>query len=158
MPFLTPESVAAAAVVAAWVALAVRVWRDGPGVFPTGERRVIVGVAIAVAVGWGREELAHAVAPDVATVLLIAYFAVAGIASIALGRARRAPAARQIGLLLALYAAAKALLQASQLDAVGLRVLSYLVVGGFFLGIAYWYRAAGTRRAPERQPDATPAI
>jgi hypothetical protein len=92
----------------------------------------------------------------VATVLLIAYFALAGIASIALGRARGAPAARQIGLLLALYAAAKALLQASQLDAVGLRVLSYLVVGGFFLGIAYWYRAAGIRRPPRRQPDATP--
>jgi hypothetical protein len=143
-------------VVAAWVTLAVRVWRDGTGVFPPGERRVVVGIAVAVAVGWGREELAHAVAPDVSTVLLIAYFAVAGIASIALGRARRAPAARQIGLVLALYAAAKALLQASQLDAVGLRVLSYLVVGGFFLGIAYWYRAAGTRRPPERHSDATP--
>lgn len=157
-PFVTNESVAAGATVAAWVAIAVRVWRDGAGVFPLGERRAVVGAAILVALGWGHEELAHAVAPDVSTVLLIAYFALAGIGSIALGRARRAPAARQIGLLLALYAAAKALLQASQLDAVGLRVLSYLVVGGFFLGIAYWYRAAGSTRTIDRQPDATSAV
>jgi hypothetical protein len=52
-PFVTPESIAAAVVVAAWVAVAVRVWQDGSGVFPLGERRVVVGVAITVAVGWG---------------------------------------------------------------------------------------------------------
>lgn len=144
VPFVTSASLAAGAVVAAWAFLARRVWRDGAGVFPTGERRLLVALALVVAIGWGREELAHAVAPDVATVLLIAYFAVVGIASIALGRARRLPVARQVGLALALYAAVKALLQASQLDAVGLRILSYLVVGGFFLGIAYWYRAAGS--------------
>jgi hypothetical protein len=154
-PFLTLESVAGGAAVAAWAAIAWRVWKDGVTVFPRGERRAVVTVAILVALGWGREELAHAVAPDVATVLVIAYFALAGIGSIALGRARGVPAARQIGLLLALYAAAKALFQASQLDAVGLRVVSYLVVGGFFLGIAYWYRAAGYPDSSSQQPDAT---
>ena len=35
-----------------------------------------------------------------------------------------------------------ALVQASTLDAVGLRVGSYLVVGGFLLTVGYWYRAA----------------
>jgi hypothetical protein len=146
-PFLTPESFVAGAAVAAWITIAIRVWRDGTTAFPRNERRLIVAAAAGVALLWGRQELAHAVAPDVSTFLLIGYFAAAGIAAIALGRARRAPAARQVGLALALYAALKALVQATALDAVGLRVASYLVVGGFLLGVGYWYRAAGTRRA-----------
>lgn len=158
MPFLTQESVGAGAVVFAWAVIAHRVWRDGSAVFPRGERRFVVGLAVAVALGWGREELAHAIAPDISTVLLIAYFATTGISAIAFGRARQAPAARQMGLVLALYAAAKALLQASQLDAVGLRVVSYLVVGGFLLGVGYWYRAAGASKTLPRQSGATPAI
>ncbi|AHG92370.1 hypothetical protein J421_4835 (plasmid) [Gemmatirosa kalamazoonensis] len=58
---------------------------------------------------------------------------------------RRIPAARQAGLALALYAALKAIVQASTLDPVGLRVGSYLLVGGFLLGVGWWYRAAGAR-------------
>jgi hypothetical protein len=50
-----------------------------------------------------------------------------------------------VGLALALYAALKAFAQASGLDAVGLRVGSYLLVGGFLLAVGYWYRAAGAR-------------
>lgn len=148
-PFLTTESLAAGAVVLAWVAIATRVWRDGTSTFPRNERRLIVAAATGVALLWGRQELARAVAPDVATFLLIGYFATAGIAAIALGRARHVPAARQVGLALALYAALKALVQASALDAVGLRVASYLVVGGFLLGVGYWYRAASSRRAAQ---------
>ena len=151
-PFLTPESLAAAAGVAAWSAIAIRVWRDGTAVLPRHERRLVVAAAAGVALLWGRQELARAVAPDVSTFLLIGYFAAAGIGAIALGRARQAPAARQVGLALALYAALKALLQASALDAVGLRVASYLVVGGFLLGVGYWYRAAGSRRAAQPAP------
>jgi uncharacterized membrane protein len=47
------------------------------------------------------------------------------------------------GLALAIYAALKAVAQASGLSAIGLRVGSYLLVGCFLLGVAYWYRAAG---------------
>jgi hypothetical protein len=90
------------------------------------------------------------VSPDVATFLLVGYFAAAGIAAISVGRARRVAGARQAGIGLALYAAVKALAQASHLDPVGLRVGSYLVVGGFLLAVGYWYRAAGDRREPER--------
>ena len=49
-------------------------------------------------------------------------------------------AARQAGLALALYAALKAIVEVSQLDAIALRVGSYLLVGGFLLGVGYWYR------------------
>jgi hypothetical protein len=104
---------------------------------------------------WGREELARAIAPDVATALLIAYFAAAGIASIFVGRAQRVAGARQAGLALAIYAAVKALSQASEFDAVGLKVASYLVVGAFLFVVAYWYRAAGS--AARAEPAAEPA-
>lgn len=154
-PFLTPGSFAAAAVVVAWSIIAIRVWRDGTAVLPRNERRLVVAAAAGVALLWGRQELARAVAPDVSTFLLIGYFAATGIGAIALGRARHAPAARQVGLALALYAALKALLQASAFTAVGLRVASYLVVGGFLLGVGYWYRAAGSRRAA---PPVSPSL
>ena len=39
----------------------------------------------------------------------------------------------------------KALAEASALATVGLRVGSYLLVGGFLLGVGWWYRAAGSR-------------
>jgi hypothetical protein len=160
-PFLTPESVAAGAVTAAWSAIAWRVWRDGADVFSRADRRLVVAAAGTIALLWGRQEFAQAVSPDVSTFLLIGYFAVAGIAAIALGRARTVPAARQVGLALALYAALKAFFQASTLDAVGLRVGSYLGVGGFLLAVGYWYRAAGARAStsipsPAPPPDAAP--
>ncbi len=141
VPFLTASSGAAAVVVLGWATCAAVVWRAGNDLLPRNERAAVVAVAAAVALLWGREELARAVAPDVATFLLVGYFATAGVAALALGRARRVPAARQAGLALALYAALKAIVEVSQLDAVALRVGSYLLVGGFLLGVGYWYRA-----------------
>jgi hypothetical protein len=155
-PFLTPASVAAAAVVAAWAAVAWRVWHDGQPAVRPAERRPVVWAAAGAALVWGRSELARAVSPDVSTFLLIGYFAVAGTAAIALGRARRVAAARQAGLALALYAALKAVAQASALESVALRVGSYLLVGGFLLGVGYWYRAAGAARADDAPADARP--
>jgi hypothetical protein len=152
-PFATGPSLAAAALVAAWATLAWRVWRAAPGsgdpaaaAAPTtpGERAAVIGAAAVAALLWGREELARAVSPDVSTFLLVGYFAAVGIAAIFAGRARRVPAARQAGLALAIYAALKALAQVSDLDAVGLRVGSYLLVGGFLLAVGYWYRSADT--------------
>ncbi|GJG86148.1 hypothetical protein tb265_13290 [Gemmatimonadetes bacterium T265] len=139
-PFLTAPSAGAAAVVGGWAVCAAVVWRAGDDLLPRAERAAVVAVAAGVALLWGRQELAGAVAPDMATFLLVGYFAVAGVATLALGRARRIAAARQAGLALALYAALKALVEVSQLDAVALRVGSYLLVGGFLLGVGYWYR------------------
>jgi hypothetical protein len=67
--------------------------------------------------------------------------------AIQFGRSRRVAAARQAGLALALYAAVKAIVQVSAIDPVGLRVGSYLLVGGFLLAVGFWYRAAGDRPA-----------
>jgi hypothetical protein len=59
-----------------------------------------------------------------------------------------------VGLALALYAALRAFVQTSAIDAIGLRVGSYLLVGGFLLAVGYWYRAAGSRAvAPPPVPD-----
>ena len=139
-PFLTWPSAAASVVVLGWIVCARVVWRAGNDLLPRTERAAVVAIAAGVAVLWGREELARAVGPDVATFLLVGYFATAGIVTLAVGRARRIAAARQSGLALALYAALKAIVEVSQLDAVALRVGSYLLVGGFLLGVGYWYR------------------
>ena len=139
-PFLTWPSAAAAVVVVSWGLCATVVWRSGHALLPRTERGAVVAFAVGVAVLWGREELARAVAPDVATFLLVGYFATVGVVTLAVGRARRAAAARQAGLALALYAALKAIVEVSQLDAIALRVGSYLLVGGFLLGVGYWYR------------------
>jgi hypothetical protein len=154
VPFLTPESLVAGAVVVAWCTIAHRVWTDGARVVSRTDRRLAVGTAATIALLWGHQELARAVSPDVSAFLLIGYFAVAGLGAIALGRARAVPAARQVGLALALYAALRAFVQTSAIDAIGLRVGSYLLVGGFLLAVGYWYRAAGSRAvAPPPVPD-----
>lgn len=153
-PFLTIESVAASCVVAAWIVLAVQTHRacrapadqpDCPPLLTVGERGAVTALAALVALLWGREELARAGSPEIATFLLVGYFAAAGIAAIVAGRLRRIPAARQAGLALALYAAFKALVQASTLASVGLRVASYLIVGAFLLGVGYVYRDTRAR-------------
>jgi hypothetical protein len=50
---------------------------------------------------------------------------------------------RQIGLCLALAAAATSVYGASTYFDIGARVLAYLVTSAFLLGIAYWYRRPG---------------
>jgi hypothetical protein len=155
-PFLTPASLAALAVIGALGVLAWRVRRDAAGSFSTGERTALVALVAIAALLWGREELARAGSPEIATFLLVGYFAAAGCAALAVGRARQVAGARQVGLALAIYAALKALAQASELRAVGLRVGSYLLVGAFLLAVGYWYRSAGDR--PDPAPDAEPAL
>lgn len=101
---------------------------------------VLQWVAYAVALGWGREELRHAFSPAMATFLLVAYYALVGVVTIGVGRARGAAGARRVGLALAVLAGLKAIVQVSGIDAIGLRVGSYLLVGAFLLGVAWWYR------------------
>ncbi|MDF1503327.1 hypothetical protein PYV61_10270, partial [Roseisolibacter sp. H3M3-2] len=149
-PFLTLPSLGASATVAAAAVLAWRARVDPRSPFAPGERTALTLLPAVGALLWGREELARAGSPDLSTFLLVGYFAAAGCAALAVGRARQVAGARQVGLALALYAAVKALAQASALATVGLRVGSYLLVGAFLLGVGYWYRSAG-----ERPRDAT---
>ena len=121
---------------------------------------VLRWVAFAVALGWGREELRHAFSRELATFLLVAYYALVGVVTIGIGRANGSAGARRVGLALAVLAGIKAVVQVAGIDAIGLRVGSYLLVGGFLLGVAWWYRkGAGDPRGdegavhPEDAPD-----
>ena len=54
-------------------------------------------------------------------------------------RRRRIPLLRHVGLALAIFAALKAIGEASSL-AIGIRVGSYFLAGLYLLAVAYWYR------------------
>jgi hypothetical protein len=91
---------------------------------------------------WGWIELAMAYSPSTSTLLLVVYFAAAGVASVAAGRVRHSPPLRRTGLALALVAAGTAIYGASTYFDIGARIAAYLVTSGFLLGIAYWYRSS----------------
>lgn len=98
---------------------------------------------VAVAAGcflWWRAELARAYSADAATFLLIVYYAACGVLVLWRGRAVGSQRVRQTGLALSLWAAFVALAGASGVQQIALRVGSYLGVGGFLLGVAWWYR------------------
>ena len=122
-------------------------WPDGP----SGSRRlgVVGGLGIIAAFIWGRTELASAYSPDIATFLLIVYYATCGLASIFIGRRSAMPDLRRVGLALTVFAALKAVAQAYELRQIGLRVGSFLLVGAFMLAVAYWYRATGEAETRE---------
>jgi uncharacterized membrane protein len=141
-PFLTTPSLAAAAMSAAWLVVSWNAYRAelvdaGPGSVET--RTAVRLAGSVVTFMWGNTELAHAYSADVATFLLILYYAVVGVAAIFVGRARGIRILRHVGLGLAIFAALKAIAQASSL-AIGLRVGGYLLAGLFLLAVAYWYR------------------
>lgn len=171
-PFLTVPSLVAASVLAFWILAGVvsreDAGEDGEEAAPDGLVLVLSPrfwwtAAAVLALFWGREELAYAISPDIANFLLIAYFAVAGVAAIAVGRVRSIAGARQAGLALAVYADLKAIFQAAQISAIGLRVGSYLLSGFFLLAVGYWAWTsrrggeAGEPRASDGDPDAAPS-
>ena len=128
--------------IVSWNAYHVELTDSGSG---TTETRTAIRLAgSGVTFFWGNSELSHAYSADVATFLLILYYAAVGVASIFVGRAREIRALRHVGLGLAIFAALKAIAEASSL-AIGLRVGSYLLAGVFLLAVAYWYR--------ERDPE-----
>jgi uncharacterized membrane protein len=141
-PFLTAPSLAALAMSAAWLVVSWNAYRThfadaGPG---TVETRTAVRLAGSVVTFmWGHTELGRAYSADVSTFLLILYYAVVGVAAIFIGRAREIRILRHVGLGLAIFAALKAIAEASSLE-IGLRVGSYLLAGLFLLAVAYWYR------------------
>ena len=142
-PFLTSPSVAALAMSGAWL---VASWNASRVEFVDGRRVGSVNTQNLVRVGgtaitflWGHVEFGRAYSADVSTFLLIGYYAVVGVAAILIGRARAIPILRHVGLALAIFAALKAIAEASSL-AIGIRVGSYFLAGLFLLAVAYWYR------------------
>lgn len=145
VPFVTEASLAAliavaAAFLAAWI---------GAGREATGP--VLMAIAGGALFLWGRSELERAWSADAATFALILYYAAFGVAALAIGRVQRVGILRGLGLALALYAALKAVMQATTIDTISLRVASYLLVGGFLLGVGFWYRGGAS---PQGEPDA----
>ncbi|HEU4641898.1 MAG TPA: DUF2339 domain-containing protein [Gemmatimonadaceae bacterium] len=165
-PFLGRASAAAIAVLAAW-AIAAREARAaaragdgegagaGTGPAPIGASRWLAAAGAVAAFLWVREELVRAFHPDVATFLVIVYYACAGVGAILVGRRRALPGARAAGLALAFYAGIKALVQAWDISAIGLRVGSCVLVGLFIALVSYWYRAPDEPRAAGRAEPAS---
>jgi uncharacterized membrane protein len=141
-PFLTGPSLAAAAMSAAWLTVSWNAYRAdlidaGQG---TVESRTLVRLAgSGITFFWGSSELGRAYSADISTFLLILYYAVVGVTAIFVGRARGIRVLRHVGLGLAIFAALKAIAEASSL-AIGIRVGSYFLAGLFLLAVAYWYR------------------
>jgi len=141
-PFFTAPSLAALAMSAAWLIVswnAYHVERTDSGAEATETLTAVRLAGSVVTFLWGNTELSRAYSADVATFLLILYYAAVGVAAIFVGRAREIRVLRHIGLGLAIFAALKAIAEASSL-AIGLRVGSYLLAGVFLLAVAYWYR------------------
>ena len=144
-PFLTMPSLGALAMVVATGVLgwhAARTQLRGE-LLPSRERSVVGALGIVAAFLWGHVELSEAFSPDLSVFLLIIYYAGCGVAAIFVGRQRSESDLRRVGLALSIFAALKAVAQGYELDTVGLRVGSFLLVGAFLLAVAYWYRAAG---------------
>jgi predicted membrane protein DUF2339 len=125
------------------LAVASVVLARGSGVAPTIFRRgVRLGSVIGFVFLWGRMELVHAYSLDAGTFLLTLYYAAVGVGSIIAGRRWALPVLRVGGLALAIYAAAKAVVEATAIGALSLRVGCYAAVGVFLFGAGYLYRNA----------------
>ena len=111
------------------------------------QERRFVNTTRTLAVGltflWVNVEIAYAVSPTTALLLLITFYAATAVASVWLGRRIESAQLRRVGLALALLAALVAFRGARGIDAVAVRIAGYLVTAVFLLGIAYWYRRPG---------------
>jgi len=106
-------------------------------------RRNWAGATVALAFVWGRMEMVQAYSRDASTFLLTLYYAGTGVAGIIAGRRVDSKPFRVAGLVVAIYAAAKAVIEATNISGLMLRVGCYAAVGMFLLGAAYLYRNAG---------------
>ncbi|MBI2796466.1 MAG: hypothetical protein HYX65_07175 [Gemmatimonadetes bacterium] len=141
-PFLTIPSLECASVVlGAWLAARLGAPDALPLLgAPRTREQVAKGTALLLAFAWGRAELGQMVSHDVATFTIVIYYAIVGILLIRRGRRIAAPMLRHAGLALAVWAALTALGRAAGVDDILFRVGSYLGVGLFLLGVAWWYR------------------
>jgi hypothetical protein len=146
VPFLTRSS-ASALLATLGLGFAGLLISRAPGERDTkwADRPVRLGAVAAFAILWGRMEMAQAFSPDLAAFLLIAYYAACGLASILVGRMLGVRPLRLAGLGLAIYAAVKAVVEASLIGGVLLRVGAYGAVGVFLLGAGYLYRERTAR-------------
>lgn len=119
-------------------------------------RMIVVVAPWAWAFWWGFLELAMAFSKSTSTLLLVVYFAACAVFGVALGHWRQSGGVRKTGLALALLAAGTAVYGATSFFVVGMRVLAYLVISAFLLGIAYWYRRPGSAERPPAEATATP--
>ena len=147
--FGTPFSSAASAALAVLMAgllVAGRLAPDASGTAFTLRVRVPVVGRVLIAAAcflWWRAELHRAYSADAATFLLIVYYAACGVAVLWRGRETGSRRLRQTGLALSVWAALVALAEAFSVQHIALRVGSYLGVGAFLLGVAWWYREEG---------------
>ncbi len=145
VPFATRSS-ASAFCAALGIAGAGLALRQGVGAHGrVADAAVRLGVLVGFGILWGRMEVATAWSPDVAAFLLIAYYAACGLASIVAGQRYAVSRLRLAGLALAVYAAVKAIAEASDIGGLLLRVGAYGAVGIFLLAAGYLYREAGSR-------------
>ena len=145
-PFATKESAVAAVVLVAIAAA----WR-----LAAGDKKlevVLRGAIAGWAFVWVHQELAFAFNPTAATLLRVTYYAATSVAAVGIGRTRRVPLLRHLGLGLAVLAAGTALYSARHLSAIGARIGAELVAAVFLLAIAYWYRRPGAM-APQSPPS-----
>ena len=143
VPFGTIPSLEIACIVVAAYAAARAGLTDGfkfddVSLTPT---RVAWLVAGTLAFCWGRIEMGRAISADASNFLILAYYATTSMLIIWGGRRIGERWLRVIGLVLALWAGVSALGRATNVDNIALRVGSYLGVGAYLLGVAWWYRA-----------------
>ena len=139
-PFLTRSSASALVATLGVGAAGVVLATGGSEARRLANRGTRLGSAIGFAIVWGRMEVAHAFNHDLASFLLISYYAACGVASILAGRTLGIGRLRAAGLALAIYAAVKAIVEATDIGGDMLRVGAYAAVGVFLLGAGYLYR------------------
>ena len=146
-PFATRSSASALMVVLGLAAAGAALGADTGSPSRVASRAVRLGSLVGFGILWGRMELAGGWSPDLAAFLLIAYYAACGLGLIIAGRRYSVGRLRLAGLGLAIYAAVKAIMQASDIGALPLRVGAFGAVGVFLLAAGYVYREAGRRTA-----------
>jgi hypothetical protein len=103
---------------------------------------VLRGAVFGWAFVWVHQELAFAFSETVATLLRVSYYAATSVVAVGVGRARRIPLVRHLGLGVAVLAAGTALYGARDLT-IAAKIGADLVAAVFLLAIAYWYRRPG---------------
>jgi hypothetical protein len=152
VPFLTRSSASALAALAGISAAGWLLSQGQGGAGAVADRSVRLGAAIGFAVLWGRMEMAGAFNPDLAAFLLVSYYAACGVASIVAGGSLDIRRLRVAGLVLTIYAAVKAVVEATNIEGILLRVGAYGAVGLFMLGAGYLYRERGAPAGPAEAP------
>jgi hypothetical protein len=106
---------------------------------------VLRGAIVGWAFVWVHQELSFAFSETVATLLRVSNYAATSVAAVGVGRSRRVPLLRHLGLGLAVLAAGTALYGARDLT-IAAKIGADLVAAVFLLAIAYWYRRPGGSR------------